>query len=73
VTKPKPIGPDPERDGSYQVVVSFRVQTQEDKAGDPDLIEAFVRNRLGRMQGLTVHIRRIGAQGEASRVEGAGP
>jgi hypothetical protein len=72
VTKPKPIPPDPTRDG-YQVVVSFRVQTQEDKAGDPDLIEAFVRNRLGRMQGLTVHIRRIGAAGEQSQMEGAGP
>jgi hypothetical protein len=58
---------------AYQVVVSFRVDAQEDKNGDPDLIEAFVRNRLGRMKDLTIHIRRIGAAGESSAMEGEGP
>jgi hypothetical protein len=66
---PRPIRDDP-KVGQYQVVVSFRVEAQEDKDGDPDLIEAFVRNRLGRMKGLTVHIRRHGAGGERSEHEG---
>lgn len=59
--------------GHYDVVVSFRVQTQELKDGGPDLIEAFVRNRLGRMKELTVHVRRVGAGGESSEMEGEWP
>lgn len=57
----------------YQIVVSFRMQAVDPKDGDRDLIEAFVRNRLGSRDGLTVHVRAIGAGGEVMEHEGLWP
>jgi len=74
MTKPKPIGPDPTRNGQLQVVVSFRAADPQGNKDDfhgalSDLLERW----FAQVADLDMAVREIGAQGEQSRMEGAGP
>jgi hypothetical protein len=78
VTKPKPIPAEPSRDG-YQVVVSFtlgfdgkRIGAEQVRNSLRNLLPALYAPRW-KVTGLDVAVRQIGAQGEQSWMEGAGP
>jgi hypothetical protein len=73
MSKPRPISPDPDRDG-YQVVVSFRAADPQGNQDDfhgalSDLLERW----FAHVADLDMAVREIGAQGEQSQMEGAGP
>jgi hypothetical protein len=78
VTKPKPIGPDPARDGRHQFVVSFRLKgtlRQPTFAAEAlrEALQAWAASYSDGLAGLSVATRVIGAQGEQSQMEGEGP
>jgi hypothetical protein len=79
VTKPKPIPPDPARDGAWQVVVSFRVNGPFAQPWTWDEFWFAVR-RWGDefahgvdRESESHAVRKIGAAGERSQMEGKGP
>lgn len=79
MTRPKPIGADPARDGAYQVVASFRVRPHpgigrdEVRDGVLDVLVNDLAETEGYVSNLDVAVRKIGQQGEASQFEGEGP